>query len=134
MTAKFRKPVSFQDKESESVLSYSTHIINNLANSKGLEAIYIVTSNLDDSVNEWWIEFQKTEDGLQINSCPMLHNAFVGRFDTLNKENVSRDKLEKWKKLKNIAAFNKDFQKIIVDIPSINISQQLDRYTRVLKP
>ncbi len=43
------------------------------------------------------------------------------------------DKLAKWKHLKDVATFNDDFQRIILDIPNIREDEQIDRYTRSLK-
>ena len=36
--------------------------------------------------------------------------------------------------MKDVINFNSDFQKIILDIPDISLAEQLDRYTRGLKP
>ncbi len=35
--------------------------------------------------------------------------------------------------LNDVAAFNDDFQCIILDIPNISVDEQIDRYTRGLK-
>lgn len=35
---------------------------------------------------------------------------------------------------KDVATFNDDFLKIILDIPNISMEEQLDRYSRGLKP
>ncbi len=44
-----------------------------------------------------------------------------------------RDKLARWKQTKDVSSFNEDFQKILLDIPTITIEEQLDRYARGLK-
>ena len=36
--------------------------------------------------------------------------------------------------MKDVLKFNHDFQRIILDIPDISTSEQIDRYTRGLKP
>ena len=46
---------------------------------------------------------------------------------------MARHKLDKWKQLRDVAYFNEDFQKILLDIPDISIDEQLDRYLRGLK-
>ena len=44
-----------------------------------------------------------------------------------------QDKLAKWRQMKDVAYFNSDFKKVILDIPDIYLAEQLDRYTRGLK-
>ena len=36
--------------------------------------------------------------------------------------------------MKDIPTFNEDFQKIVLDIPTISMSEKIDRYCRGLKP
>jgi hypothetical protein len=62
-----------------------------------------------------------------------LQPALIKRFDTLNKVKIARDKLAKWKQIKDVPSFNDDFQRIILDIPNISVEEQIDRYTRGLK-
>ena len=47
---------------------------------------------------------------------------------------IARDKLAKWRQIKNLAPFNEDFQKILLEIPLITIEEKIDRYARGLKP
>ena len=70
------------------------------------------------------------EDGRAITTWTQLKDALISRFDTMNREKFDREKLSKWKQLKDATSFNEDFQKIIMDIPNINIDKQIDRYTR----
>ncbi len=72
-------------------------------------------------------------EGRNIASWPQLKDAPTFRFETLNKENVARGKLAKWKQLKNNSTFDDDLQKIILDISNTSIKEQIDRYTRGLK-
>ena len=58
---------------------------------------------------------------------PLLKEALIRRFESLNRVKVARDKLAKWKPIKDVASFNEDFQKILVDIPSITIEEQMER-------
>ncbi len=62
-----------------------------------------------------------------------LKEALTSRFETLNKEKIARDKLAKWKQLKDVSTFNDDFQSIILYIPNISIEEQIARCTRGLK-
>ena len=63
----------------------------------------------------------------------LLKKALKDRFETLNKVKIARDKLSKWKQLKDVSTYNEDFQQIVLDIPGISIDEQVDRYTRGLK-
>ena len=38
------------------------------------------------------------------------------------------------RRVKDVSTFNDDFQKIMLDIPNKSIEEQIDRYTRGLKP
>ena len=58
----------------------------------------------------------------------------IYRFGTLHKEKIARDKLARWKQVKDVATFNEDFNKILLDIPDIGTKDQIDRYSRGLKP
>ena len=65
---------------------------------------------------------------------PLLKEALILRFESLNRVKIARDKLAKWKQTNDVASFNEDFQKILLDIPTITIEEQIDRYARGLKP
>ena len=65
---------------------------------------------------------------------PLLKEALIRRFESLNRVKIARDELAKWKQIKDAASFNQDFQKILLDIPSMTIEEQVDRYARGLKP
>ena len=91
-------------------------------------------SYLEGPAHEWWIGYKNTEEGQQINTWPLLKEALIRRFESLNKVKIAREKLAKWKQIKDVSSFNEDFQKILLDIPSITIEEQIDRYARGLKP
>ena len=52
----------------------------------------------------------------------------------LNKEKITPDKLDKCRKMRDDVNFIKHFHKNILDIHGIYLAEQLDRYTRGLKP
>ena len=85
------------------------------------------------NAHEWWIVFSKTSDGEGVQSWETLKQALVYRFETLNKEKIARDKLARWKQVKDVSSFNEDFNKILLDIPDIGMNDQIDRYSRGLK-
>ena len=131
---KLRKPVSFFGKSSESILSWAKHMDNYLDTTSGPEALNVAVSYLDGNAHEWWIAYSQTGEGQKIEVWEHLKQALIDRFQSLNKEKTARDKLAKWKQVKDVLQFNHDFQRIVLDIPDISIPEQIDRYTRGLKP
>ena len=129
---KIRRPDPFRGKGS--VSSWVRHMDNYLEGTPGPKALSIAVSYLEGSAHEWWIVFKETEEGTNINSWDHFQEALIGRFQTLNKSKIARDKLAKWKQVKDVPTFNDDFLKIVLDIPNISVEEQVDRYTRGLKP
>ncbi len=128
---KCRKPESYKGKGS--IVSWITHITNYVGSTDPRNALIIAVSYLDGPAHEWWIVFRETDEGKAIQTWPELQPALIKRFDTLNKVKIARDKLAKWKQIKDVPSFNDDFQRIILDIPNISVEEQIDRYTRGLK-
>ena len=62
-----------------------------------------------------------------------LTEALSKRFSPLNKVKLARDKLSRWRQLRDVPSYNTDFLKIILDIPHIGLDEQIDRYARGLK-
>lgn len=93
------------------------------------EAMYIAISYLEATVHEWWIVYQLTEEGQRIDTWDKLKSALLKLFQPLNNEKLARDKLAKWKQVKDVSTFNEDFLRIILDIPNIINEEQMDRYT-----
>lgn len=131
-TPKVNTPPLYKGKGS--ITSWTTHMSNYLANVDDAEALNIAVSYLHEGAHEWWIMYQRTDEGREVNTWTRLKNAMVSRFDVLNKEKIARDKLAKWRQIKDVVSFNEDFQKIILEIPGISTEEQIDRYTRGLKP
>lgn len=132
VTPKVNAPPLYKGKGS--IVSWTTHMDNYLQNVSDDEAIKIAVSYLHDGAHEWWMVYQKAEEGNSIRTWSALKEALVRRFDVLNKEKIARDKLAKWRQIKDVLSFNEDFQKIILEIPGISAEEQIDRYTRGLKP
>lgn len=126
-----KKPHSFNGKGS--IRSWITHVSNYVGNDQNPQALTVAVSYLDGSAHEWWLGYKVTEEGSQIQTWPQLQEALIRRFETLNKIKIARDKLARWKQIKDVSSFNEDFQKILLDIPTITIEEQLDRYARGLK-
>lgn len=129
---KCKRPESYKGKGS--IASWITHVTNYVDNSHPGQALKVAVSYLEGPAHEWWIAFQETEEGRNIQTWDELKPALTKRFDTLNKAKIARDKLSKWKQIKDVPSFNDDFQRIILDIPNISVEEQIDRYTRGLKP
>ena len=129
---KIRRPDPFRGKGS--VSSWVRHMDNYLEGTSGPKALSIAVSYLEGSAHEWWIVFKTTEEGRDITSWDQFQEALINRFQTLNKSKIARDKLAKWKQVKDVPTFNDDFLKIVLDIPNISVEEQVDRYTRGLKP
>ena len=96
-------------------------------------ALNIAFSYLSEGAHELWAVFKETEQGGTIQGLNAPENALFGRYDTLTKQKVTRDKLAKWKPLKIGASFNDDLQKILLYIPKISTEEQKDCYTKGLK-
>ena len=129
---KHKRPDSYKGKGS--ITSWITHMTNYIGNTPDTHALSIAVSYLEGSAHEWWIAYHQTPEGQNIATWSALQPALIRRFDTLNKAKIARDKLAKWKQMKDVSSFNDDFQKIILDIPNISVEEQIDRYTRGLKP
>ena len=127
-----RRPDSFKGKGS--VSSWAMQMANYIAEVPEPRAFNIAVSYLEGAAHEWWIVYKSTPEGQAVNSWPALKDALSNRFETLNKTKIARDKLAKWRQIKDVSAFNDDFHKIILDIPNISVEEQIDRYTRGLKP
>ena len=130
-SVKPRKPESFKGKGS--IKSWITQVTNYIGNAPEPQAITVAVSYLDGPAHEWWLGFKDTEEGRAIQTWRQLQEALIRRFENLNKIKIARDKLERWRQIKDVPAFNEDFQKILLDIPNITIEEQIDRYARGLK-
>ena len=127
-----KRPDSFKGKGS--VESWITHISNYVLGVPDEQALAIAASYLEGPAHEWWIVHRQTEEGEMIDTFDEFKDALKARFETLNKVKIARDKLAKWKQVKSVSSFNDDFQRIVLDIPNISVEEQIDRYTRGLKP
>lgn len=64
----------------------------------------------------------------------MLPDAPIKIFETLNKIEMARDKLARWKQIKNYSSFNEDLRGILPKISNITIEDQIKRFAGGLKP
>ena len=131
-TPKKNKPSSFNGKGS--VRSWCVQMENYLGNVRGAGSVQVALSYLTGNAHEWWIVYENSEEGRNVHTWEELKDALVKRFEALNRENIARDKLARWKQVKDVPSFNEDFNKILLDIPDIGTKDQIDRYSRGLKP
>lgn len=93
----------------------------------------MAVSYLHGLAHEWWLGYKETEERRQVNTWTLLQYALIRRFETLNKSKIARDKLARWKQIKGVPTYSEDFQRILLDIHTITMEEQLDRYARGLK-
>ena len=118
----------------ESVLRWTTHMSKYLCNVKEPQAMTIAVNYLQGTAHDWWIKYKDTEDGEDTSTSIQLKQpSFKCSIQSIKKNNA-RDHLAKWKQLKYVKAFTDDFQKIILDIRNMRTEEQIDSYTRGLKP
>ena len=129
---KLKKPDSYKGKGS--ITSWVVHMDNYTRGSSPEQAFLIGVSFLEGNAHEWWIVHSHTEDGRNITTWQGLKEALVKRFQPLNRTKMARDKLAKWKQIKDVPSFNEEFLRILLDIPNISEEEKIDRYTRALKP
>ena len=127
-----KEPESFTGKGSVHI--WITHVTNYIGSDQNPQAFSIDISYLEGPAHEWWIGCKEAEEAQQINIWRLLDEALIYRFEFLNSLKSARDKLAKWRQIKDVSSFNEDFQKILLDIPSITIEERTDRYARGLKP
>ena len=128
---RLKNPDPFTGKGS--IRSWITHMDNYLGNTSGDRELSIAVSYLEDHAHEWWIALHHSQEGVMIQNWGQLKEALLSRFETLNRTKIARDKLSRWRQIKDVPSFNNGFQSILLDIPNISIDEQIDRYSRGLK-
>ena len=127
---KLNKPYTFTGKQN--IESWITHVGNYLSGIPDDKALPIAMSYLGGSAHEWWLA--QSRNGLVVTTLEELFKHLTERFTVINKEKLARDKLHRWREIKDISTYNEDFLKIVLDIPNISMEEQIDRYTRGMKP
>lgn len=94
-------------------------------------ALSIAVSYLEGDAHTW---FQTYTFANEVRPWAELKEALLKRFNPLDKTLAARDKLARWRQVKDVTSFNRDFLQISLDIPNITEAKKLDRYTRGLKP
>jgi len=86
-----KKPESFNGKSS--VRNRITHVNKYFDNEQNPQAITVAVIYLHGAAHEWLLGYKETEEGKQVTTWPQLQEAPIGRFETLNKNKLARDKL-----------------------------------------
>lgn len=126
---KLSKPTAFFGRAG-AIDAWASHMDTYVAKATPGEALLIATSYLQGEAFSWW---QTHAGKADISDWPTLREALKVRFNPLNKVQAARDLLHKWKQMKDVASYNKSFQSIVLDIPDITMTEQVDRYSRGLK-
>jgi hypothetical protein len=126
-----QKPSSFNGKGS--VESWVAHMDNYVAAVGESTALQIAVTYLSGDAHEWWM-VQSRSITPTPTRWPDLRAAVLSRYSPLNKTKIARDKLSRWKQLKDVESYSRDFLRIILEIPNISMDEQIDRFARGLKP
>eukprot|EP00170_Pyropia_yezoensis_P002209 contig_9276_g2213 len=126
---KLNKPAPFSSRAG-AIDSWASHKDTCVSKATSEEALLVATSHLQGEAFAWW---QTYTGKSEVTDWPTLREALKQRFNPLNKLQAARDLRHKWKQMKDVASYNKSFQSIILDIPDITMTEQIDRYSRGLK-
>jgi hypothetical protein len=130
---KKNKPPTFDGKSSpDSWIAQMTSYIHGIPDQ---QAVSIAITYLTADAHDWFISNQTTATaaGHPMTSWVALTEAITKRFSPLNKVKLARDKLSRWRQLRDVPSYNTDFLKIILDIPHIGLDEQIEGYARGLK-
>lgn len=129
-SAKANKPNAFNGRNKSTVESWASCMDAYVTSEEPQRALVVAASYLEGDAHIWYTNYKKTEN---VTSWSQLRTALLARFSPLNKTLTARDKLSKWRQVKDVASFNSDFLQIILDIPDITEAEKVDRYCRGLK-
>jgi hypothetical protein len=84
------------------------------------QAFSIAITYLTADAHDWFIADQTTATaaGHPMTSWVALTEAITKRFSPLNKVKLARDKLSRWRQLRDVPSYNTEFLKITLDIPT----------------
>jgi hypothetical protein len=90
------------------------------------QAFSIAVTYLTTDAHDWFIANQTsaTAAGHPMTSLVALTEDLSKRFSPLNKVKLARDKLSRWRQLKDVPSYNTDFVKIILYVPHIGLANE----------
>ena len=101
------------------------HLSNYIGSEQDPHPLSVAVSYLQAAPHEWWISYKETAEGRQITIWSQFQKALLNRFETLNKVKVARDKLARWRQIKDVASFNENFQKYCWIYPQSQLMNKL---------
>ena len=127
--AKPHKPSLFFGK-SGTIEAWCSHMDAYVSGSEPDEACRIACTYLDGEAFTWW---QSYNAATSVPDWDTLRTCLIRRFNRLKKVQAARNKLHRWRQLKDVGSFNKTFLSIVMDIADITESETIDRYSHGLK-
>jgi hypothetical protein len=115
-TPKKNKPPTFDGKSSlDSWIAHMTSYIHGLTEQ---QAFSMAITYLTTDAHDWFIANQTSATAAGHPMTSWVAPTDAKRFNTLNKVRLARDKLSRWRQLRDVPSYNTDFLKIILDIPT----------------
>lgn len=128
--AKANKPTAFKGDHKTNVQAWISQMEMYIKGESPDRAFAVAMSYLEGDAYTWFETYKSTTN---IETWELMRDALLERFNPLDKALVARDKLAKWRQIKDVTTYNRDFRQILLDIPDITETEKLDRYTRGLK-
>ena len=118
---KMNKPNSFSGKGS--IESWTIHMNNYLGITLPERGVTISSTCLVGPAHEW--RLAQMCIGTFIGTWTGLAQSLRQRLSVLNTEKTARDKMHKWRQVKDVSSLNEDFLSIILNIPNISMDKNL---------
>ena len=128
--AKANQPSPFTGKGAGKIEAWASQMDLYVSEEEPQRAFTVALSYLEGDAHSWYTTYSATSP---LFTWEQLREALIRRFSPLDKTLSARDKLAKWRQMKDVSAFNTDFLRIVLDIPDITESEKMDRYQRGLK-
>jgi Retrotransposon gag protein len=90
-----------------------------------IHCLHISSTACHTDAHDWFIANQTSATAAEhpMTSWFALTEALAKRFSSLNNVKLARDKLSRWRQLRDVPSYNTDFLKIILDIPHIGLDE-----------
>jgi hypothetical protein len=108
-TPKKHKPPTYDGKSSPD--SWIAHMSSYVHGQSDAQAFSIAITYLSGDAHDWFIANQMaaTAAGYPMTAWTALIEALSKRFNPLNKTKLARDKLSRWRQIKDVPTYNTDF-------------------------
>src|SRR3954471_14198040 len=97
--------------------------------------VYLATNLLRGDAATWWRHHYERYigDKATVPTWNEFEKLITRKFKPVNATKIARDQLANLRQTGSVKAYNARFTSIILEIPTIDEEEQLDRYTRGLK-